>query len=98
MATFILVNGGNMSMDMWNRLTGKNDYPARGSRARGTGSGPFRSLRCMAIKRLLRRWQMDPTIPGLINSGESTGMSFFVSCAIAARVRADFVESGQYKT
>lgn len=63
MATFILVHSANMSMDTWNRLTGKNDLPARGSRARGTGPGPSRSLRCMVIMRLLRRGQMDPTIP-----------------------------------
>ncbi len=63
MAPFIFVHGGNMSIDTWNRLTGKNDYPARGSHARGTGPGLSRSLGCMAIMRLLQRWQMDPTIP-----------------------------------
>ena len=30
MATFVLVHGGNMSTDTWNRLTGRNDYPAGG--------------------------------------------------------------------
>lgn len=30
MATFILVHGGNMSTDTWNRLTGKNRYPPGG--------------------------------------------------------------------
>jgi pimeloyl-ACP methyl ester carboxylesterase len=27
MATYILVHGGNMSADTWNRLTGRHDYP-----------------------------------------------------------------------
>ncbi|MGA9085606.1 MAG: alpha/beta fold hydrolase [Methanoregula sp.] len=27
MATYILVHGGNMSTDTWNRLTGRHDYP-----------------------------------------------------------------------
>ena len=30
MATFILVHGGNMSTDTWNRLTGRNDYSPGG--------------------------------------------------------------------
>jgi len=30
MATFILVHGGNMSTDTWNRLTGRHDYPDGG--------------------------------------------------------------------
>jgi len=28
MATYVLVHGGNMSADTWNRLTGRADYPA----------------------------------------------------------------------
>ena len=30
MANYILVHGGNMSTDTWNRLTQRNDYPAGG--------------------------------------------------------------------
>jgi pimeloyl-ACP methyl ester carboxylesterase len=30
MATYILVHGGNMSTDTWNRLAGRQDYPAGG--------------------------------------------------------------------
>jgi pimeloyl-ACP methyl ester carboxylesterase len=30
MATFILVHGGNMSADTWNRLSGRHDYPDGG--------------------------------------------------------------------
>jgi len=30
MATFVLVHGGNLSTDTWNRLTGRNDYPPGG--------------------------------------------------------------------
>jgi pimeloyl-ACP methyl ester carboxylesterase len=30
MATFVLVQGGNLSTDTWNRLTGRNDYPPGG--------------------------------------------------------------------
>jgi len=30
MTTFILVHGGNMSTDTWNRLTGRRDYPDGG--------------------------------------------------------------------
>jgi pimeloyl-ACP methyl ester carboxylesterase len=30
MATFVLVHGGDMSTDSWNRVTGRHDYPAGG--------------------------------------------------------------------
>jgi pimeloyl-ACP methyl ester carboxylesterase len=30
MATYVLVHGGNMSTDTWNRLTGRHDYPEGG--------------------------------------------------------------------
>ena len=30
MATFVLVQGGNLSTETWNRMTGRDDYPPGG--------------------------------------------------------------------
>ena len=63
MATFVLVHGGNMSTDTWNRLTGRNDYPAGGQLGPRYWEGSVSSPRRMATLRLLWRWQMNMTIP-----------------------------------
>lgn len=45
MATYVLVHGGNMSTDTWNRLTGRQDYPPGGLLADRIWDGTIAALR-----------------------------------------------------
>ena len=44
MATFILVQGGNLSTDTWNRLVGRSDYPPGGQLGGAYWDGTVRAL------------------------------------------------------
>lgn len=44
MATYVLVHGGNMSADTWNKLAGRNDYPPGGRLGKRCWDGTVAAL------------------------------------------------------